>query len=255
VIGYNTHMQVTPLKTHKITTQDTDILKILDRYITELQEKSVVAVTSKIVSICEGRVVPIESTDRNSLVEQESELYLPPDENQYGFSIAVRHSSFIASGGVDESNGNGQYILWPEDPQKSANLIRAHLRNKFNLKNLGVIITDSKTTPLRWGVTGFAITHSGFNPLNNLIGKPDLFGRAMHVTKVNVMDGLAAAAVYVMGEANEQTPLATLTDMPHIVFQDNDPTPDELAGLHISLEEDIYAPIFKRVPWKKGKRE
>ena len=45
---------------------------------------------------------------------------------------------------------------------------------RFSLKNVGVIITDSRTTPLRWGVTGFSIAYSGFEPLKNYIGTKDI---------------------------------------------------------------------------------
>src|SRR3990172_7083833 len=143
-------MKVTPVKTHKITQKDKDIFQILDRYIKSLKDKSVVAVTSKIVSICEGRIVKIGSKTKDELVEKEAELYLPRHMSKYDFSISIKHSIFTASAGIDESNGNGYYILWPKDPQKSANRIRIWLKGRFNLENVGVIITDSQTTPLRW---------------------------------------------------------------------------------------------------------
>jgi putative folate metabolism gamma-glutamate ligase len=246
-------MVVTPIKTHKITVEDSDILNVLDTYITHLDERSVVAVTSKIVAICEGAVVKIGDIDKNEIVAKEADLYLPAQESKYGFSISIKNNIFIASAGVDESNGNGYYILWPKDPQASANRIREHLANKFDLKNIGVIITDSKTTPLRWGVTGVAIAHSGFAALNDLIDTPDIFGRPMHVTKVNVMDGLAGAAVFVMGESEEQTPVAVASDIPNVEFQDRNPTKEELDLLTIPLAEDIYAPILKDVKWQRGK--
>lgn len=247
-------MKVTPILTHKITTKDTSIFAILDRYITTLPEKSIVAVTSKIVSICEGRVVKIEDASKDDLVEKEAELYMPSSENPYGFSISVKGSTFIASAGIDESNGNGYYVLWPENSQKSANEIREHLQKKHSLKNVGVIITDSKTTPLRWGVTGVAIAHSGFQALNSTIGEKDLFGRVMHASQANIMDGLAASSVVVMGERDEQTPLVIIEDVSFVAFQDRNPTEEEIQNLSISLEEDIYAPILKKVDWKKGQK-
>lgn len=258
-------MQVTAIKTHKITQEDNDIFAVLDKYLPKLEENSVVAISSKIVAICEGRVVPLEKVvkvgevekvvkvEKGELVEQEAELYLPASENKYGFSIAVKGNMFVASAGVDESNGNGYYVLWPKDPQTSVNAIREHLVKKHGLKNLGVVLTDSKTTPLRWGVTGIAVSHSGFAALEDYIGIPDVFGRPMHVTKTNVMDSLAASAVFVMGEGSEQTPLAIINDLPAVKFQDRNPTQKELDSLVISLDEDLYAPILKKVEWKKGK--
>lgn len=245
-------MKVTPVRTHKITQKDRDIFKILDRYIKKLSEKSVVAVTSKIVSVCEGRVAEIGTKTKDELAEKEAELYLPRHMSKYDFMISIKYGIFTASAGIDESNGNGFYILWPRDPQKSANQIRKWLKGRFNLENVGVIITDSKTTPLRWGVTGVAIAHSGFMALNSYIGKPDIFGRKMQAEKLNVSDSLATAAVAVMGEGNEQTPLAIISDVPFVEFQSRNPTEKELKELKIDIEDDLYAPLMKSVSWKKG---
>jgi F420-0:gamma-glutamyl ligase len=48
-----------------------------------------------------------------------------------------------------------------------ANEVRAYLGERFSCRQVGVVIIDSKTTPLRWGVTGVAIAHSGFLALND----------------------------------------------------------------------------------------
>jgi len=154
--------------------------------------------------------------------------------------------------GIDESNGNGYYLLWPDDPQKSVNDVRIYLEKRFGHQNYGVIMTDSKTTPLRWGVTGITLAHSGFRALNNYIGEPDIFGKKLRVTKVNVMDGLAAGAVLNMGEGNEQTPLAVITDLPFVSFTGRDPSEPELKELHIPLDEDIYGAVLQAAPWQKG---
>ena len=246
-------MIVTPIKTHKITTEDKDIFAVLDKYLPNLEENSVVVVTSKIVSITEGRIVKIGSIDKDILIEQESSYYLPRDVNQYNVSFTITNNTLVPTAGIDESNGNGYYVLWPEDAQKSANSIREHVAKKFNLKNISVIITDSKTTPLRWGVTAIAIAYSGFVPLRSYIGKPDIFGKNLEYTKMSIMDNLASAAALVMGEGREQTPLAVIRDIPNIEFQDRNPTQEELAALKISIDEDLYAPILKNVEWKKGK--
>ncbi len=245
-------MKVTAIKTHKITREDKDVFAVLDNYLPELAEGSVVVVTSKILSIIEGRIVKIGEVSKDQLVAEEAELYLPSSESKYNFSLTIKNSLLIPSAGIDESNGNGYYVLWPKDPQKWANDIRDYLVKRFNLKNVGVIITDSKTTPLRWGVTGAAIAHSGFSALNDQVGSPDVFGRVMQATKVNVMDGLAAAAVVVMGESSEQTPLAVIEDVPFVQFIDRNPTEGELKDLKINIEDDLYAPLLQSVEWEKG---
>lgn len=251
-------MQVTAVKTHKITDKDKDLLTVIDKYVEKLEENSILVVTSKIVSICEGKMQKINpetmEDDKERLVKAESDYYLDKKENRYGFYLTITQNLLIPTAGIDESNGNGYYILWPENPQATANNIREHLSAKFNLLNFGVIITDSKTTPLRWGTTGAAIAHSGFNALNNYMGKPDLFGREMRVTKSNIMDGLAAAAVVAMGEGREQTPLAIVSGLTNIEFQKRNPTDEELNQLEISLNDDVYSSILKRAPWQKGKK-
>src|SRR5579859_5679831 len=138
-------MRVTSLQTHKITLQDRDIFAILERYILQVKENSVVAITSKIIAICQGRVASVEATDKDALIEQESQYFLPRDKNPYDVSLTISHNILIATAGIDESNANGYYILWPEDPQAVANKIRKYLREKFHLQNIGIIITDSRT--------------------------------------------------------------------------------------------------------------
>ncbi len=246
-------MRITAIKTHKITGKDTNLYTILDTYLPKVSEKSIVVVTSKIIAVAEGRTVKIGDIDKEELVKQEAEYFLPPDP-KYHFSLTIKNGLLIPSSGIDESNGNGDYVLWPRDPQKWANDIRVHLVEKFNLKHVGVIITDSKTTPLRWGVTGAAIAYSGFLPLNNKIGTPDIFGRKLQATQVNIMDGLAAGAVVVMGETDEQTPLAVIEDVPFVEFVDRNPTDEELKKLKIAIEDDLYAPLLKSVAWEKGKQ-
>ncbi len=245
-------MKITSVKTHKILAGEASLLEVLDTYLPEIKEQSVVAVTSKVVSVCEGRVVKIGEQDKDELIKKECELYLSREKSKYGFSLTIKNNLLIPTAGIDESNGNGYYILWPKDPQKSANEVRAYLQKRFSLANVGVLITDSKTTLLRLGVTGVGMAHSGFKALNDFRGKPDIFGRALKVTQVNVMDALAAATVLAMGESNEQTPLCVIEDVPFVQFQRENPSQEELAELRIALEDDLYAPLLTSVPWEKG---
>ncbi len=245
-------MKIKAIKTHKITVNDQDLLKIIDQYLPTLEEKSIIAITSKIVALAEGRVVATDQADKEALIAQEAEYFLPRSSSKYGVDMTITGGQLVATAGIDESNANGYFVLWPEDAQKTANIIRKYLQDKFQLKNIGIIITDSKTTPLRWGVTGTAIAYSGFKPLNDLIGTPDLFGRELKMTKVNILDGLAAAAVLLMGEGTEQTPLAIIEDTNFVEFTDENPSVKELESLKINIEDDIYAPLLTKVDWQKG---
>lgn len=244
-------MIIKPIKTHKIDGKQT-ILDVLEQYLPSLKEQSIVAITSKIVAICEGRVVRLGTIEKQALVKKEADYYLnPTSTNDYAI-LTVKNNMFIPSAGVDESNGNGYYILWPKDSQKTTVLIRAWLAKRFKLKQVGVIITDSRTTPLRWGVTGVALGYSGFEGIKNYVGSKDIFGRALEVTKANVVDPLAAMAVLAMGEGAEQTPMAVLEDVGFANFNRTYPTKKELALLNVGLKDPMYEPMLAAAPWQRG---
>jgi putative folate metabolism gamma-glutamate ligase len=246
-------MIVTAYKTPKIVV-GSDLFTTLDGCLPPLQENSVVVVTSKIISICQRRVIKNDGTvNKNDLIRRESQLYMEEENSgKWGIILTVNNDTLIASSGIDESNGNGYFILWPKDIQKTAADIWKYLRLHYQLKHVGVIITDSHTTPLRWGVTGIGIGWCGFDPLKNYIDEPDIFGRLLHVTKASVLDGLAASAVLVMGEGKEQTPLSVIRDVPFVSFREKPPTPLEIKSLHISVTEDIFSPLVNSPLWKKG---
>lgn len=248
-------MIVKAYKTHKIAANE-NLYEILDKYLPPFEENSVVAIASKIVATCEGRVVKKTSDDQKDiLAKQEADYYLPREFNQYGFMITINHGIMVASAGIDDSNGNGHLVLWPKDPQKSANDIREYLINKHKRQHIGVILTDSRLTPVRWGVTGVSLTHSGFRALNNYAGKPDIFGRLMQVEQSSVADSLATAAVAEMGEGNEQQPLAVITDAKFVHFESRNPTKKEIEDLQLALEEDVFASLLTRIPWQTKKRK
>jgi hypothetical protein len=45
-----------------------------------------------------------------------------------------------------------------------------------------------------------------------------------------------------------------VTEVPHIRFQDQNPSEKELAMLRITMEEDIFSGILKNVTWRRGKK-
>ncbi|MBI4101402.1 MAG: coenzyme F420-0:L-glutamate ligase [Candidatus Nealsonbacteria bacterium] len=250
-------MEIFPIRTHKIRPGQESLFEILDRYLVRFGERSILAITSKIVSICEGRVVKIKAStkeiDKRKLIEKEAEYFLPPEQNKYGITLTVKDSLLIPTAGIDESNGAGYFILWPKDPQGTANQVRRYLISRFSIQNAGVIITDSKTTPLRWGTTGASVAQSGFSTLNDYIGKPDIFGRKLKVTKANIADALASSAVLVMGEGSEQTPLAIIKDIPFVRFQRRNPSQKEIKEARINMADDLYGPLLRGVRWQKGR--
>ena len=244
-------MQAKAIKTDKIKPED-NLSKILDKFLKKFKEKEILAITSKIVSVCEGKIENLEQ-DKDELIRQEADFYLPRNASKYGYSLTIKRNVLAPAAGIDESNADGKYILLPENPQKTANEIRSYLLKRFKLKHAGVIITDSKSSPLRRGTTGIALSHSGFRATRSYLGKPDIFSRKLNLTNVNDMDSLAATAVFVMGEGNEQTPIAVISDVPFVNFRKTNPSKKELENFYVSMEDDLYAPLLTKAPWKKGK--
>lgn len=245
-------MNVYPLHTNPIHANQQTLLEVLDAHLEAMPEGAVLAITSKIVALCEGRVVKMEEVDKQALVKQESQYFLPSSESKYAVMMTIAEDLLAPSAGIDESNSDGYYVLWPQDAYATANAVRAYLRKRFSINRVGVLITDSRTTPLRWGTIGVSLAYSGFQPLHNYIGSPDIFGREMKMTKTNIQDALAVAAVLVMGEGAEQTPLAIIEDIPFVEFVDRDATPQEIADLRIGLADDLYSKLLTSVPWEKG---
>jgi putative folate metabolism gamma-glutamate ligase len=247
-------MIVTPIKTDKILPGSLTLFDVLDKHLSEVKEKSVVVISSKLVAICEARFKPMDSVDKQALIEQEADLIVQDVKTKFGSNFTITNNTLIRSAGIDESNGNNNYILWPKDSQKTANQVREYLRQRFSLKNLGLLITDSTSTPLRLGTSGITLAFSGFKPLNDYRGQPDLFGKPLEVTRANVADGLSVSGVLVMGEGSEQTPIALIEDVPFVQFQDSDPSAQDLEFLNTPLDEDVFAPFITSVRWQKGGR-
>lgn len=202
-------------------------------------EGMVLVITSKIVSLAENRLISASALSKEALVQRESDIFL--GEIGYSCFLTIKEGLFIASAGIDESNSeNSEYILYPKNPFESAQRICDQLKEKWNLKELGIILSDSHTTPLRKGVTGIALSHWGFKGIKNLVGQEDLFHRKLKMTQINIADALASAAVLLMGEGSESCPLALIKGA-NLEFVDKvDPL-----ELRIPFEEDLYYPIFK----------
>jgi len=246
-------MQVQAIQTRKVTAGSCTLHELLDESISELHERSVVAITSKVASLCEGRVAPLEGNDPHALARQESDLYLDHVErSRYQIHFTITRNTLIPNAGIDASNAGGVYVLWPANPQKTANEVRAYLRKKFGLKELGVIITDSTGRPLRRGFGGISLGFSGFEGVRSYMGAHDLFGREFVMETADVMGGLAAAAVLVMGEGNECTPLAVITDLPFVTFMENDPSAEDIKNLFIDPADDIFEPFLSAGDWLPG---
>lgn len=210
-------MKVLALKTPVFSVGE-DLIEFLDLALKTHEilslESGVLIVTSKIVSLWESRLEPKSKwTSKNELVLMEADADLGPLKFSQTH-LTLKHGLLLPSAGIDESNSEtGDYILLPRDPWQSAQRIWHGLHSLGLGKNFGVVVTDSRTSPLRNGVSGIALSYFGFHGIKNQIGKQDLFGRELKMTQINLVDPIASTGVLCMGESDESTPLAILTEL------------------------------------------
>lgn len=231
-------MKVTAIKT-KVFTEGEGIISFIKRYIKKLPEKSVLVITSKIVSYSENRLVDIEDEfTREKLIKAESDFAV---RTKYTW-LTIKDNMVMSSAGIDESNANGKIILLPKDSFRTADYIRKELMRIYKVKNLGVLITDSRLLPLRAGIVGVALGYAGFKGVRDYRKTKDIFGRVLKLSRTDVADSLASSAVLCMGEGNEQKPLA-LIEKPPVEFVDK----INKKELYIDIKEDVYQPLFEKI--------
>lgn len=216
-----------------------DLFKFIVGHVKRLHDKSVFVITSKIVALGEGRVRSVKSKrEKIKIIKEESEYAI---HTKHAW-LTIKDGFVMASAGIDESNADGKIILLPQDSYQTAREIRKKLIKHYGIKDLGIIITDSRTEPLRSGVTGKSIGYAGFEGVKSYVGKPDIFGRTFKFSRVSVADSLASGAVFEMGEGNEQKPLC-IVEGAEIKFTGRRIDPSESK---IELKDDMYRPLFKK---------
>jgi F420-0:gamma-glutamyl ligase len=229
-------MQVRPVKT-RVFKESEDLVAFVRAHVKRVPERSVLVITSKIVALAEGRTA--DASQKQRLIEAESDFVLKTKH----VVLTLKDSLLIANAGIDESNGNGRLILLPKDSYQAAAKLRHALMKAYRIKELGVLITDSRVLPLRQGVIGVALGYAGFKGLHDYRKERDLFGRPFRFSQTNIADGLAASAVVAMGEGAESMPLALIEDA-RIEFTGR-MRPNELS---IPLADDLYLPFFGKIP-------
>ena len=238
-------MLIRPIRT-RVFKEGELLIPFIKKHVKKLSDGSILVVTSKIISLSEKRVRVIkDSGTRERLIKSESQWAM---KTKYTW-LTIKDDMVMAAAGVDESNANGKIILLPEDSFKASEAIRRQLKKHYRIKKLGIIVSDSRLLPLRAGVVGVALGYSGFKGVRDYRGTPDIFGRILKLSRTDVADGLATAAVLLMGEGAEQQPLAVITNAP-VEFQDK----IDQRELVINIREDIYQPLFekiKKIKWKK----
>jgi coenzyme F420-0:L-glutamate ligase/coenzyme F420-1:gamma-L-glutamate ligase len=187
------------------------------------QAGDALVVTSKVVSKAEGRVVDLRTVEPSPraielarATDKEPELVELVLAESTGVVRAVpgvlivRHRLGFtsANAAIDRSNADGSEhtaLLMPVDPDASAAAIHRALRESFGVA-LAVVISDTHGRPWRRGNVGVAVGVAGFEPVVDLTGARDLFGREMRATIIPMADQLAGASALVSGETDEGLP-------------------------------------------------
>lgn len=236
-------MRFLPIKTRALLPPQDNLFAVLDKFLPRLREGDIVMITSKVLAIHQGRCVKIaEKIKKDSLIKSEADAYLPrrhvPNEH---VMLTIKDHTLIPTAGIDESNGNGYFVLWPKNVNRLLKHIWQYLRKKHHITHLAVVSTDSHTVPLRFGVLGVSTGFYGLEPVIDHRGRPDIFGRPLTVTRVNVVDALAVMSVLLMGESDETTPILIIRGAKLVTFTD-EPT---YKNLIIPRGTDNYAPLLK----------
>lgn len=202
----------------------------------QLQDDDILVLAQKVVSKAEGRTVNLAGVEPSQRalelagqIEKDArivELILRESNEvvrtRTGTIIVEHKLGFIcANAGIDHSNVAGEgdsaeewVLLLPQDPDLSAGRMRDEIQSKIG-KQVGVLIIDSHGRAWRNGTVGVAIGVAGLPAVQDLRGKPDLFGFTLRITQVGVADELAAAASLVMGQAAEGTPVVHVRGFPY----------------------------------------
>lgn len=221
-----------------------------------LKEKDIIVIAEKVIATSQGRVVNLNQVTE---ISNEAKLLAKKHDMDGRYvELIVREASMIIGGmthviltkvddfliansGIDQSNaGSNSVVLLPKDLKTTAKEYRKQLCQAFSIKNLGVIISDSRVQPLRKGTIGIAIATAGFEPIEDLRGQPDLFGRPLEITMRAIADDLTSAAQILLNEANQRTPIVVIRGA-NVDFTENPTLSPEMAP-----EECLYMNIFAK---------
>ena len=214
-------LEIIPIKIQEEIANDVNLVPLILES-SEINDGDILVFSQKIVSKNEGRMLSLSSVNPSLLANGIAssygkdprliELILSESERivrmENGIIIVkTKHGFVCANAGIDESNvQDGYAALLPEDPDKSANLLKERIEQKTG-KNIAVIISDTFGRPFRLGQTDIAIGIAGIEPILDYIGKPDTFGKIMQVTATAIADEICSATELVMGKV-QRCPIA-----------------------------------------------
>ena len=214
-------LEIIPIKIQEEIANDVNLVPLILES-SEINDGDILVFSQKIVSKNEGRILSLSSINPSLLANGIAssygkdprlvELVLSESKRivrmENGIIIVeTKHGFVCANAGIDESNvQDGYAALLPEDPDKSANLLKERIEQKTG-KNIAVIISDTFGRPFRLGQTDIAIGIAGIEPILDYIGKPDTFGKIMQVTATAIADEICSATELVMGKV-QRCPIA-----------------------------------------------
>jgi len=200
------------------------ILEAARRQDTPIQDRDLLVVSQKIVSKTEGRVVRLAdvsvSDQARSVADEigrdprlvqvilgESRRIVRKAKDV--LIVETRHGFVCANAGVDQSNVDADTAcLLPEDSDRSAGALRAHLRTLTG-HELAIIIADTFGRPWREGLVNVAVGLAGLEPIVSYLGQLDPAGHVLQATILALADELAGAAEPVMGKL-DRVPVAII---------------------------------------------
>ncbi len=234
-------MHLFGIRTRLIKPKD-DLVGVILHAISEqkltIDDGDVLVFASKVVSMAQGRLTRLDTTNPSEEAEKLAEKYeLEPGfaevvlweaEKIYGgvsgALLTLKNGVLIPNAGVDHKNApRGFVVMWPEKPHESAEKIRAEISERTG-RNVGVLIIDSRVTPLRMGTTGVAIGIATFNPIRDCRAEKDLYGNRLLITRHALADDLASAAHLVMGETDGRVPAVLAKDVPISLTEEPNPS-------------------------------
>ena len=217
-------------------------------------ENDIFVLAESAVATAEGRVVDLDKVKPSEKATELSKLYQNDPRKMEliiresdeilggipGVVVTITNGVLSPSAGIDNSNApEGYVVMLPEDPKRSAISVRENLMARYRC-NLAVIIGDSRTQPLRLGCVGVALGCAGIEPVEDVRGKKDLFGKPLLITRRATADNLVSAAQIIMGEADESTPVVLVRDAPVRFIEESEEIPT------ISRMECLYFACFDK---------
>ncbi|MCF2140994.1 MAG: coenzyme F420-0:L-glutamate ligase [Candidatus Lokiarchaeota archaeon] len=249
------------LKTTHIIKQGEDLFTVLcDTFEANTQfpkEKSILVIAETVVGTCQNRIIRLSDVKNYSLEAEElsqgynldpkfAELVIQEADEIIGgipgMLFTLKSGILIANAGIDKSNAGDedQYSLWPSNPFNVAAELCQEIKSKYELKDFGVIISDSRVQPLRRGIVGVAIGVAGFKPIIDCRGRCDLYGHKMEWTTRAIADQITDLAHILMGECDEQTPFILVNNVP-VNFTNERIDPQSMI---MPKKEDLFSRIF-----------